>query len=430
MKNLNTPKKVLFLSLFVSVLPAGVFAQEEYIVEINPMVAKKLNLKEQKYKTFTVKKMFTAFNRELALIEAPNEKTLKSLTPNYFSYMEKNQKYTRTAIAKDPARPGDLTGWDPKPVMTNDASFTRLWGVLNFGQKLQKTGIKQMDAGVAQAWPLTKDAKRVLVGVMDTGVDFKHPDLAPNIWTRKDSSGKIFHGYNTFSDKLDVVDDSYFTHGTHVSGTIAAVPNNKKGIAGIAWNATIVPIKIFQGDSATDSVAVLKGLNWIYNNPEIKVVNHSWIGAGESKLVSEAFRKLDDAGVINVFGSGNSGIDIDKYAVYPGALKLKHGIIVAAHDSRGLKPEFSNYGSTNIDIAAPGVDIYSTCLKTKFCSLFGTSMAAPHVTGAVAVLLGMFPDLTAEQIKNKIIDGGTTTPSLVGVSRNAKRLNLLGAINN
>jgi subtilisin family serine protease len=423
MKKINPSQKVLFLSLVLSTAAMA----EEYIVEVSPMAKAKLKLEEKTYKHFNVKKTFRAFDRDLAVIDVADESAFKqNFMPNYFSYMEKNLRYEMT---KAPARPTDLSAWNPKPVMTNDPSYTELWAILNFGQKLQQTGVKKMDSSIGQAWNYTANIKKVYVGVMDTGVDYKHKDLAANIWTTKNPAGKIFHGYNALAEKYDVEDDSFFYHGTHVAGTIAAIPNNKIGIAGIAWNAIIVPVKIFSGDSSTDSAAVLKGLNWFYQHPEVKVINHSWVGAGESKLVKEAFKKLDDAGVINVFGAGNSSTNIDQVPVYPGAFNLKHGIIVAAHDSRGKKPEFSNYGKNNVDIAAPGVDILSLSGGSKYRSLFGTSMAAPHVTGSVAVLLGLFPDLTPEQIKNKIIEGGALTPGLEETSRNAKRLNLLGAIN-
>jgi subtilisin family serine protease len=423
------------INVFIYLCLSGVFfspftfANDEFIAIITPKFKARISRGEATFNEFKIEEHFTAFEQDLVKLRAKNMQILRSL-PEYFLRVEKNQTFKIINFDKRPSLPSpdELLDWNPLPVMTNDSEYSRLWGVLNYGQKLQKRGIKKMDAAIGQAWNFTKDLRSIHVGVMDTGVDFKHPDLAEKIWKTTNEYGRVVHGFNALSTTLDVTPDDYFTHGTHVAGTIASVHNNKRGIAGVAPNAIIVAVKIFSKDGATDSVAVLKGLDWIYNHPEIRVINHSYVGTENSQIMEAAFKRLDDNGVINVFGAGNSGANLDRVKVYPAAFNLKHKIVVGAHDSQGKRPSFSNYAEEAVDISAPGVDIYSPCMKTKYCSLFGTSMAAPHVTGAVAVLLAMFPELTPLQIKDKILNGGEYTPSLEGASRNAKRLNLLGAV--
>ncbi len=413
--------KTILLSLFFSTSSLAA----EYVAIIDPNAAKLIDQKTKEKNVFSIKEKFRAFNQEMAILEIADEKEFKkNYVPNLFSYIEKNKSYKLLADSVAPPKI-DVTDWDPKPVITDDYSYTKLWGVLNFGQKLEQTGTKKMDASIAQAWGYTQGARKVLVGVMDTGINYKHQDIAAKVWVGSNKK----HGFNAVIPEFDTYDDNKLNHGTHVSGTIAAIPNNKIGIAGVAWNATIVPVKIFYKEGTTTTAIILKGLNWFYKNPNIKVINHSWGGGEYSKLMHDAFKILDSAGVINVFAAGNSNLNIDVSPSYPGSFNLANSIIVAAHDSKGKKPTFSNFGKRRVDIAAPGVNIYSLYLgKNSYQSLYGTSMATPHVTGAVAVLLGMFPDATPADIKRKIIDGGTVTQGLMETSRDGKRLNLLNAV--
>jgi large repetitive protein len=357
-------KSTILLTMLCSF---GVHAAE-YIVVVNPLAKNKLNLQAKTYKGFTVKETFQAFDRDLAVVDIADEKNFKqTFFPNYFAYLEKNQTYKLMAGAKRPPVI-DVTDWDPKPVITNDPDYYKLWAILNFGQKLQQTGVKKMDSSIGQAWGFTQNAKKVLVGVMDTGIDYRHKDIAANVWVGPDKN----HGYNAVNPGLDTYDDNILSHGSHVSGTIAAIPNNKTGIAGIAWNAKIVPVKIFKKDSTTTTAVILRGLDWFAQHPEIRVINHSWGGGEYSKLMDEAFKKLDSAGVVNVLAAGNSNSNIDLYYDYPGSFNLPNAIIVAAHDSKGVKPTFTNYGPNRVDIAAPGVDIYSLATGNSYQSLTGT----------------------------------------------------------
>ena len=397
-----------------------------FLVQVNSQ--KSLSKLKTSDHTFQIESEFEAFGKNYAVLSSSSISTLRET--KLFSIVEPNYEYKLAGGSKPPNRPGedDTSHLMPSPILSNDTSFTRLWGVINYGQKLQEIGIEGMDAAIAQAWSVSTGSHDVVVGVFDTGIDYNHKDLQGNLWS-EEKNGKTVYGYNAIQDNYPVMDDHGFSHGTHVSGTIGAKGNNAKGIAGVNWNVQIATIKIFGKNSSSSSDAILKGLNWVWEHKnEIDVLNHSWTGAGGSEILSNAFKKLDDHGIINVFAAGNDAVSMDKYTIFPAMLPLRNSIVVAAHDSRGNKPEFSNYSPNHVDLAAPGVDIFSLSVRNKYMSLWGTSMAAPHVTGAVALAMSVFPEYSATQIRDKVVQSGTPTPGLFETSSGGKRLNVLEAV--
>jgi subtilisin family serine protease len=428
--------KSLLIAFFASSLS---LSATEFVVEFKdaPSVHTLSQLKTST--DYRLLRTFEAFDKNYVVLKShpenkPSTVSLKKIKNQLFSLgasrIEENFTYQLLAGPKPPPNPDDLSDFNPKPLQPNDKYFNMLWGLLNYGQKIQQNGTRKMDSAAAQAWNYFRGSSRMIVGVMDTGVDYKHEDLQGNLWSQKDSRGKVSYGYSAFDDSSDVMD--FHGHGTHVSGTIGARGNNGVGVVGVNWDVSIASIKIFGANGETRSDVILRGLYWCYKNRHmIRLINHSWGGSEFSQFIYEAFKVLDESGVVNVIAAGNNGAELGfdtskkMITIYPALYKLQNSIVVAAHDNRGRRASFSNFSETYVDIAAPGVDIRSSVPGNFYETYSGTSMAAPHVAGAAALLWGAYPSLSSHELKARLIEAGEATSSLRGVSRASKRLNIL-----
>ena len=264
-------------------------------------------------------------------------------------------------------------------MIPNDPSFNDLWG-------LKKINCEP-------AWEIS-EGEDVVVAVVDTGVDYNHPDMRDNMWTSAD--GKF--GFD-FSDNDDNPMD-YHVHGSHVAGTIAAVGNNQTGVIGVAPKAKIMAIKIFP--NAFDSV-IARALRWAVDNGA-KVLNNSWGPRNRrphNRVVEDAINYVNSKGGICIFAAGNSNDDTQFYS----PANMTNVITVGATDKNDRRAGFSNWGAP-VDVSAPGVDILSLEFKTSnYVSKRGTSMACPHVAGLVALALKIKPEATFEEIQRRINNG-------------------------
>ncbi len=257
-------------------------------------------------------------------------------------------------------------------------------------------GIKKI--GAPAGWDISTGAG-ILVAVVDTGVDYNHPDIAANMWPQigADFVGSTIQNPQQGTDPID-----RFGHGTHVAGTIAAVGNNGIGVIGVAWHAQVMAVKGLddsgQGLDSTLAPAILYAAN---NGADI--INASWGGPGSSQAIADAVSYAYNLGVVFVAAAGNSGADAMGF--YPA--NLPNVITVAATDSNDQLAGFSNYGS-KIDIAAPGVDILSlqaagstlgVAVSPGYMRLSGTSMATPHVSGLAALILAQYASYSNEDIR-------------------------------
>jgi subtilisin family serine protease len=376
-----------------------------------------------------VLKRFEAFGVSYAVVESA-EGSLRSLSSmRGVSRAEPNHRYSLQMGGGSPSGPDGLEDFDPRPVLPNDPQFTHLWGLLNYGQKIGNSrGLRHFDAAIAQGWNLERGSRRSRIAVFDTGVDYQHPDLNANLWN---SAGSF--GYDAEGQDADVMDGH--SHGTHVSGTIGAVGNNDVGVTGINWAASIVTIKIFDAAGVTSDDAILRALDWTYSNREgIRVINHSWGGNGYSEIVEDAFKILDDAGIVNVFAAGNEASSLveedrgEDMGFYPAMYRLENSIVVAASGNGGVRASFSNYGPGIVDITAPGRDVYSTVPGGGYAYKSGTSMAAPHVTGVMGLLFAQNPGLSARQAKERLLRNADLSEALRGVSTEGRSLNAWRAL--
>jgi subtilisin family serine protease len=297
---------------------------------------------------------------------------------------------------------------------------------------------------VPTAWNVTTSVRNVVVAVLDSGIDLSHPDLAANIWSNPrelptngiddESNGFIddVHGWNFLNDTNNVQD--VYGHGTHVSGIIGAVGNNGVGITGLNWQVSLMPLKIL-GDNGIGTVsAALAAMSYVTMmrrdfETNIVVSNNSWGATTSASVVmQDAIAAMAAVGVIFVAAAGNNGSNNDVTPRYPSSYDVPNVISVAASDSFDNLSIFTNYGPTSVDLAAPGSLIYSTLPGGTYGYLSGTSMAAPQVAGAVALLAAAKPGVTVAQLRAAILGSTDTIPSMVGLTVTGGRLNINGAM--
>jgi len=264
-----------------------------------------------------------------------------------------------------------------------------------------------------EAWEISEGDESVIVSVIDTGCDYNHPDLKDNIWT--DENGK--HGYDFANNDDDPMDDQ--SHGTHCSGTIGALHNNK-GIAGVNKKVRIMCLKFLDSKGSGSLENALKSIEWAVDNGA-KILSNSWGGGGFSQSLFDIIEYAKEQGVIFIAAAGNESTD---KLSYPASYDLDNVISVAATDIADNIASFSNYGLPHVDIAAPGVDIESTVIDNKYKVYSGTSMATPHVAGAAALLLAYEPDITVPQMVDRILGTSDYLEDLEDKVVSSGRLNL------
>jgi subtilisin family serine protease len=305
--------------------------------------------------------------------------------------------------------------------------------------------------GAGEAWVAGHTgAPGVYVGIIDEGIQTSHPELAPNIWSNPwetlndiddDGNGYVddINGWDFYHDDASVFDGSADDHGTHVAGTVGARGGNGAGVAGVNWRVTLISAKFLGADGgyisdaigAIDYVTDLK----IRHGLEIVATNNSWSSAAHSQALVDAIERAGDAGILFVAAAGNDGRDIDTQPVYPAANRCvtrANGsprgwdciITVANLRSDGTRNSLSNRGSVAVDLAAPGSDIISTVPHGAYKLDSGTSMAAPHVAGAVALCASLDASLTPHQIRDRIMSTAMATASMAGITVSGGRLDI------
>jgi len=314
-------------------------------------------------------------------------------------------------------------------LVPNDPRFPEMYGLRNTGQT---GGTAGADIKAVNAWDVFTGNPNTMIGVIDTGVDYNHPDLAANVWTNPgeipgnsiddDHNGYVddVHGYDFFNNDGDPFDDN--GHGTHCSGTIAAVGNNNIGVTGVNWNAKIVGIKFLSSGGSGSTDGAIAGVNYAIT-VGVRLTSNSWGGGGFSQALLDAINAAGAAGQLFVAAAGNSSANTDVSPHYPSAYNSPYIIAVAASDHNDNLASFSNYGATTVDLAAPGDDILSTLPGNSYGLLSGTSMATPHVSGVVGLTWGRFPSMQNLLVKDLILNRVDVKASLQGRVLTNGRLN-------
>lgn len=318
-------------------------------------------------------------------------------------------------------------------IAADDTRYGDMWGL---------NGTYGIDA--PNAWELTTGSSNVIVAVVDTGVDYTHPDLARNVWTNPyevagngiddDGNGYVddIHGINTVTSSGDPMDDN--GHGTHVSGTIAAVSNNSLGVAGIGWQTKVMGLKFLSASGSGSLSDAIAAINYMIlmkqRGVNIRVSSNSWGGSDYSASLEAVIRQATEAGILFAVAAGNESNDNDAYPSYPASYTFNELLSVAAIDINGQLASFSNYGFTSVHVAAPGVDILSTTPGSNYSFYSGTSMATPHVSGVAALIAASEPNLTPAQLANRIMESGVPNPVLEGKVYSGRILNANRAVRN
>jgi subtilisin family serine protease len=326
----------------------------------------------------------------------------------------------------------------------NDPSFGALWGLRNIGQTVNGSiGTAGADISAPQAWDITTGSPANVVGVIDTGVDYRHPDLAANMWSAPRAFSVVVggvvincaagsHGFNAINNTCDPMDDHY--HGTHVAGTIGAVGHNGVGITGVSWVTSMMGLK-FLGSSGSGSTAdAIKAIEFaiqakaaLGTAANVRILSNSWGGGGYSQALKTQIDAAAAAEMLFVAAAGNSGLNTDINPHYPSSYTSTNVISIAATTNRDQRASFSNYGYNSVDLGAPGQTIVSTMPNSTYASLSGTSMAAPHVSGAAALMLAACP-MTTVALKAALLGSVAPVASLNGITSTGGRLDVNAAV--
>ncbi|MGI8467995.1 MAG: S8 family serine peptidase [Pyrinomonadaceae bacterium] len=355
---------------------------------------------------------------------------------NLVEYAEPN-----LVIKLDPTEtPKD--SWNLKPnelASPNDPMFADQWALSNDGKN---GGKEKADINALLAWKKTQGSEDIVVAVLDSGVDYTHPDLAANIWTRPDSlpaytddelgTFNDLHGFNATDNDADPMDDN--GHGTHCAGIIGAEGDNDEGIAGINWHVEIMPLKFMGRGGFGTTKDAIEAINYAIERKKdgvnIRVINASWGSTQNSKALEDAIRAANEAGILFVAAAGNDGTSNDKRPHYPSNYDLPNVISVAAIDRADSLTSFSKFGVKTLHIAAPGKDILSTWLNGGYREASGTSMAAPQVAGVAALILSLEPNISVEKLRARILKSVDKIDSLDGKVESGGRLNAAKALGN
>lgn len=355
----------------------------------------------------------------------------------------------------------------PSQSIGSDPLLSKQWGMI--------------DIGGPQIWSQVKNTKPVIVAVIDTGVDYTHPDLNPNMWRNPGETGLDANGKDKSTNKIDDDGNGYVDdvvgydflandslpydlatpawqlllgggnpgHGTHCAGNVAARGDNNLGISGVAPNAQIMALR-FIGPHGGSTSAAIKAIKYAVDNGA-KVLSNSWGSEGEdpaedsqNKALKDIIAYAEAKGVLFIAAAGNGhggrGYDNDTDArpAFPASYSFNNIISVAAIDANDQLGGFSNWGKKTVHIAAPGVKVYSTIVGGKYSDSVipflakweGTSMATPHVAGAAALYWSAHPEKTAAEVKAAILNSSTRIPSLQNKIMTEGKLNLINLMKN
>jgi subtilisin family serine protease len=368
----------------------------------------------------------------LAVIEGEDNETAETVAAQYRSLTE----------LVEYAEPSYEINLDNQEMLgtaahPDDPMFGEQWSLENTGQG---GGKAQADISALRAWAKTTGSSKVVVAVIDSGVDYTHQDLMNNIWVRPpdmneytdDELGTIddTYGFNAVNDNGDPMDQN--GHGTHCAGIIGAEGGNGLGIAGVNWKVEIMPLRFIDASGSGTTKDAIKAINYVIDRKRagvnVRIISASWGSTMYSKALEDVIREAGEEGILFIAASGNSSADADKSPHYPASYDLANVLSVAALNRHDELAPFSNYGAKRVHIAAPGAEILSTWLKGEFREASGTSMATPEVAGVAALVLSSEPDLSMKALRERLLKSVDKLDSLNGKVSSGGRVNAARAV--
>jgi subtilisin family serine protease len=368
----------------------------------------------------------------LAVIEGEDTETAEEVAAQYRSLTE----------LVEYAEPSYEINLDNQEMLSaaahpDDPMFNEQWSLENTGQG---GGKAQADISALRAWAKTTGSDKVVVAVIDSGVDYTHQDLMNNIWVRPpdmkeytdDELGTIddTYGFNAVNDNGDPMDQN--GHGTHCAGIIGAEGGNGLGIAGVNWKVEIMPLRFIDANGSGTTKDAIKAINYVIERKRagvnVRIISASWGSTMYSKALEDVIREAGEEGILFIAASGNSSADADKSPHYPASYDLPNVLSVAALNRQDELAPFSNYGAKRVHIAAPGAEILSTWLNGEFREASGTSMATPEVAGVAALVLSAEPDLSMKALRERLLKSVDKLDSLNGKVSSGGRINAARAV--
>lgn len=320
----------------------------------------------------------------------------------------------------------------------NDPRFGEQWYLHNTGQT---GGTADADIDAPAAWDLTTGSRNVVIGVVDTGIEYAHPELAANLWTNPgevpgnnlddDGNGVVddVHGFNAITRAGNANDDQ--GHGTFGAGIIGAAGSNSVGIAGVAWQSSLMSLKFLSASGSGTTADAIAAINYAVARKQagvnLRALNNAWGGPSFSQAVYDAIAATNAAGILFVAVASSSAGNHDTLPSYPASYDLPNILVLTATDHNDALASFASYGANSIDLGAPGVSMLSTTLG-GYSTASGISWSAAQVSGTAALLWSVAPSLTVAQVKSTIMSTGDARASLAGRTVSGRRLNAAAAV--
>lgn len=434
------------LGLVGLIFPGGEASAAERFPEVAPHVPGEILIKLQDANRARVAAAIEALERRLGRSSVVGSRDLRTDDTLHVIRIARDAEMAEAlkALKADPAieiaEPNFLYRISAAD-LPNDPELAKTWGLRNTGQAdaAGQVGKAGSDINVLPLWQAgIRGSRSLVVAVIDTGIDWEHPDLQANLYANpgesgekaangKDDDGNGFvddvHGWN-FNKKTNNSRDDH-DHGTHCAGTIGGVGDNGIGVVGVNWEVSLLPIKFLDANGSGSLDAAIESVNYA-TRMKVDVMSNSWGGGGYSEALKLAIEKARDAGILFVAAAGNDGVSNDSTPKYPASYAVENVLSVAAIDNKDAIAGFSNYGTRSVHVAAPGVKVYSTTKGGKYDYMSGTSMATPHVAGISALMLSADRSLGFRQLKERLI---STSVPVRGLKRKVMAKGRVSAYN-